>query len=88
MPFASAPSHSVRFAAGSTLHGYLEVPTPAIVPSPGMEPTLRHRRRRWLPATSPEFALKRVMAAGLPRVYEVAPCFREREHCRGTPTSS
>jgi lysyl-tRNA synthetase class 2 len=30
--------------------------------------------------TSPEFALKRVMAAGLPRVYEVAPCFREREH--------
>ena len=29
--------------------------------------------------TSPEFALKRVVSAGLARVYEIGPCFRERE---------
>ena len=29
--------------------------------------------------TSPEFALKRVVASGLPRVYEIGPCYRERE---------
>ncbi len=29
--------------------------------------------------TSPEFALKRSVSAGLGRVYEIGPCFRERE---------
>jgi lysyl-tRNA synthetase class 2 len=29
--------------------------------------------------TSPEFALKRVVSAGLPRIYEIGPCYRERE---------
>lgn len=29
--------------------------------------------------TSPEFALKRAVSAGLGRVYEIGPCFRERE---------
>ena len=29
--------------------------------------------------TSPEFALKRVLASGLPRVYSISPCFREEE---------
>lgn len=60
--------------------GYLEVPTPTIVPSPAMEaqlfaPKLGDRYLR----TSPEFALKRTVAAGLPRVYEIGPCYRERE---------
>ena len=61
-------------------HGFLEVPTPVLVPSPAMEPQLFA-----VPAgdgflrTSPEFALKKVLAAGLPRIYEIGPCFRDRE---------
>lgn len=63
-------------------HGYLEVPTPSLVPSPALEENLfalgvpGHGQLR----TSPEFALKRVLASGLHRVYEIGPCFRAREH--------
>lgn len=62
-------------------HGYLEVPTPVVVPSPALEENLFA-----VPAeggflrTSPEFALKRVLAAGLCRIYEIGPCLRGREH--------
>ncbi len=61
--------------------GYLEVPTPALVPSAAMEEHLHP-----IPAgggflrTSPEFALKRALAAGLGRIYEIGPCFRDHEH--------
>lgn len=62
-------------------HGYLEVPTPVLVPSAGMEEHLHPvRAEGGLLRTSPEFALKRVLAAGLPRIYEIGPCFRDREH--------
>lgn len=61
-------------------NGYLEVPTPALVRSGGMEEHLHPLAVEdgWL-RTSPEFALKRVVAAGLPRIYEIGPCFRGRE---------
>jgi lysyl-tRNA synthetase class 2 len=61
-------------------NGYLEVPTPVRVPAPAMEPHLHAMPagEAWL-RTSPEFALKRVVAAGLPRIYEIGPCFRDRE---------
>lgn len=62
-------------------HGYLEVPTPVLVPSPAMEPTLfAVQAQGGFLRTSPEFALKRVLASGLPRIYEIGPCFRDREH--------
>ncbi len=61
-------------------HGYLEVPTPVRVPSPAMEEQLfaLEAEGAFL-RTSPELALKRVVASGLPRVYELGPCFRGRE---------
>jgi len=61
-------------------HGYLEVQTPTLVPSPAMEAFLYPLTAgdRFL-RTSPEFALKRLVAAGLTRVYEIGPCYRDRE---------
>lgn len=61
-------------------HGYLEVQTPALVQSPALEENLEAVRvgDRFL-HTSPEFAMKRVLAAGLCRIYTICPCFREEE---------
>ena len=61
-------------------HGYVEVSTPVRVASAAMEPHLYALacEGAWL-RTSPEFALKRVVAAGLSRVVEIGPCFRARE---------
>jgi len=60
--------------------GYLEVPTPGLVPSPAVEVHLYPLSvgERWL-RTSPEIALKQVIASGLPRVYEIGPVWRGRE---------
>lgn len=60
--------------------GYLEVPTPVLVPSPAMEEHLFPiEAGGGFLRTSPEFALKRAVAAGLGRIYEIGPCFRDRE---------
>jgi len=60
--------------------GYLELPTPALVPSPALEPTLIAvpADGRFL-RTSPEMAMKRALAAGLGRVYQIGPAFRAEE---------
>ncbi|HUN48490.1 MAG TPA: EF-P lysine aminoacylase EpmA [Stellaceae bacterium] len=68
---------------------FLEVETPALQVSPGMEPHLmafateldepgEGRHRRYL-RTSPEFTLKKLLAAGVPRLYELARVFRNGE---------
>ena len=63
---------------------FLEVDTPAMVPSPGLDVHLDAfgvsgaDTPRWL-ITSPEYQLKRVLAGGLPRVYQLARCFRRGE---------
>jgi lysyl-tRNA synthetase class 2 len=60
--------------------GYLEVHTPCLVPSPALEENLEPVRvGRMFLHTSPEFAMKRVLAAGLHRIYQLGPCFREEE---------
>jgi len=69
--------------------GYEEVETPCLVPAPGMEPHLDHfvapfsagpRRERplWL-HSSPEYAMKRLLADGWERIFQLARVFRNGE---------
>ncbi len=63
--------------------GFLELHVPVLVDGPALEENLES-----LPCgdgylhTSPEFALKRALAAGLPRIYAITPCFRGEERGR------
>ena len=70
--------------------GFTEVETPALQVSPGLEPHLRafatvlnepleQGRRPMYLHTSPEFAMKKLLAAGLPRIFQVAHVFRDGE---------
>jgi lysyl-tRNA synthetase class 2 len=60
--------------------GFTEVETPLLVPSPGLEIHLEA-----VPAgagyliTSPEYQMKRLLAAGFERIYQVCRCFRGNE---------
>lgn len=63
---------------------FLEVETPAIVPSPGLDlhldafPVAGGGPARWL-ITSPEYQMKRILGGGAPRVYQMCRCFRRGE---------
>jgi elongation factor P--(R)-beta-lysine ligase len=70
--------------------GFVEVDTPALQVSPGLEPHLRAfatqlhdpRDGRTLPRylhTSPEFAMKKLLVAGMPRIWQLAHVFRDGE---------
>jgi elongation factor P--(R)-beta-lysine ligase len=75
-----------RWFAGQ---GFNEVETPALQVSPGVEPHLRpiaaelHEpfggAARLYLHTSPEFAMKKLIAAGLPRIYQLAHAYRDGE---------
>ncbi len=69
--------------------GFVEVETPALQVSPGMEPHLQAfatqladpdgtQQQRYL-HTSPEFACKKLLAAGEPRLFTLAKVFRNGE---------
>ena len=61
--------------------GFLEVETPARVPSPGQEVHLEAISagdQRFL-ITSPEYHMKRLVAAGLPRIVQICRCWRGGE---------
>src|SRR3954453_15763838 len=61
--------------------GFLEVTTPARVLSPGQEvplDALPAGDGHWL-ITSPEYHLKRLVASGLPRIFEICKCWRADE---------
>jgi len=76
---------------------FLEVETPALVPSPGLELHLRSfatdyvperddpnapgPRRVFLP-TSPEYHMKRLLACGFERIFQICRCFRNGESYR------
>ncbi len=69
--------------------GYLEVETPVVVAKPGMEPHLEPLQTNVLDPfgnrygafliTSPEYAMKKLLVAGFPKVYQLARCFRNGE---------
>jgi len=70
--------------------GFVEVQTPALQVSPGLEPHLkafatqlrdprdRIARPRYL-HTSPEFAMKKLLAGGMEKIWQLAPVFRDGE---------
>ena len=70
--------------------GFVEVDTPALQVSPGLEPHLKalttelhdprdgRLLRRYL-HTSPEFAMKKLLVAGMPRIWQLAHVFRDGE---------
>ena len=71
--------------------GFLEVETPSLVPSPGLEPHLRSfathytpdgngsgGRRVFLPA-SPEYHMKRMLAAGSEKIFQICRSYRNGE---------
>jgi lysyl-tRNA synthetase class 2 len=70
--------------------GFVEVDTPALQVSPGLEPHLRafatelhdpqqeQAAQRYL-HTSPEFAMKKLLVAGMPQIWQLAHVFRDGE---------
>ncbi|MEE2786320.1 MAG: EF-P lysine aminoacylase EpmA [Myxococcota bacterium] len=68
--------------------GVIEINAPVMVHTPGLELHLdafevsTDRGPRYL-HTSPEYALKKVLALGLERIYSLTPCFRD-EPCSAT----
>jgi lysyl-tRNA synthetase class 2 len=62
---------------------YLEVETPVRVPAIAPEPYIEpFRSEDWFLATSPELHMKRLLAAGYPRLFQVSRCFRRGERGR------
>jgi lysyl-tRNA synthetase class 2 len=68
---------------------FVEVETPAIVPSPGLDVHLeafevrtpKGRPAGWL-ATSPEYQMKRLLSAGAKRIFQLCRSYRGEEHGR------
>lgn len=60
--------------------GFLEINTPVRIPTPALEDYIEavESGSQWL-RTSPEFHLKRVLAAGYDKIYQIGPCFRKDE---------
>ncbi len=69
--------------------GFTEVETPALQASPGLEPHLHAFATRLIDGgaepralylhSSPEFAMKKLLAAGMERIFQLAHCFRNGE---------
>ncbi|MBO9667921.1 MAG: EF-P lysine aminoacylase GenX, partial [Bdellovibrio sp.] len=69
-------------------NGFLEVRTPSLVVCPGTEPSLdvfstelkvgSRKEKLFLP-TSPELHLKKTLALGAEKIFEIAPCYRNGE---------
>lgn len=62
---------------------YLEVETPLRIPAPAPEQHIdAEPSGAWFLHTSPELCMKRLLAAGYPRIFQIAKCFRRKERGR------
>ena len=63
--------------------GFLEVDTPVLLPANAPEANIDAipAGAGWL-RTSPELAMKRLLAAGQEKIFQLGPCFRDGEHGR------
>lgn len=80
---------ALRSHFGAT--GYLEVETPTLVPTPGLEPHIDPFEARFIPQTgvgarrslwlhtSPEYAMKRLLADGSPPIFQLCKTYRNGE---------
>ncbi len=60
--------------------GYLEVDTPVRIPAPAPEAYIEPEPAGdWFLQTSPELCMKRLLAAGLPQIFQICKCFRRHE---------
>lgn len=69
--------------------GFVEIETPALVKLPGMEPYLnpfktslvdeRGQQHDAYMITSPEYAMKKLLAAGFTKIFQICKCFRNSE---------
>ncbi len=60
--------------------GYLEVDTPLRIPAPAPEAHIEPLASEgWFLQTSPELCMKRLLAAGLPKIFQLCKCFRKGE---------
>jgi len=74
--------------------GFIELHTPRLVGLPGQEPYLEPfwtevieesgARHPAALITSPEYMMKRILAQGLDKIYDLGPCFRNTEPWDGT----
>ena len=59
---------------------YLEVETPCRIPAPAPEAHIDAEvSGDWFLRSSPELCMKRLMAAGYPRIFQICRCFRQKE---------
>jgi lysyl-tRNA synthetase class 2 len=69
-----------RFFIGN---GYLEIETPIRIPAPAPEVHIEAvESGDWFLQTSPELCMKRLLAAGFPRIFQICKCFRQGERGR------
>lgn len=61
--------------------GYVEVSTPVRIPAPANEPHIcPPESGGWFLRASPELQMKRLLALGFERIYQIGPCFRSGEY--------
>lgn len=64
-------------------NGYLEVDTPLRIPAPAPELHIQAPPSGpWFLQTSPELCMKRLLAAGYERIFQICHCFRQQERGR------